>query len=274
MITDELRFLKAGTHEKIRWLKERMKAVTATPQDKPIFILGNQKSGTSAICGLLGESVGKDYLIDFVGGWSPHIERVINQEIPIKKFVMNNAWAFSHAIIKEPNLTFIAPQLISHFPHSEFIFVVRDPFNNIRSILNRLGISGRSTTLDSSIRMNKTWNSILTGRDLGIVSNNPIEVLAQRCNLCNQIYLSNSNDFNLFSYEEFMDAKKLSIESLARRLELSVENNIERLVNVNFQPRGDNTKDIVDFFGEENYTIIDRICSGNWNQIKNGKVKY
>jgi hypothetical protein len=273
MTTEELRLLKSNAHDKMQLLKERLRAVTANPHDKPIFILGNQKSGTSAICGLLGESVGKSYIIDFVGGWEPYISSLIKQKTPISKFVKKNAWAFSHSIIKEPNLTFIAPQLISYFPDSEFVFIIRNPFDNIRSILNRLKISGKSTSLDNCIKINKTWKAILTGSDLGIQTSNPIEVLAHRWNICNAIYLNNSKNCKLFLYEEFMNNKKASIESLATILKLDVKNEINNLVDINFQPRGDNSEKITHFFSEKNYSIIEKLCLRNWLLIQQPRNK-
>lgn len=267
MTVAELKIVKARLHDKIRLAKERVRSLVTSPNANPIFILGNQKSGTSAICGLLGEATNQSYIIDFVGGWAPYISNLINQKTPLTKFVKQNSWAFSHQIIKEPNLTFVAEQLVTNFPDSHFIYVVRNPFDNIRSILNRLKISGTTTKLTDFSSLNKTWKSILTGDDLGIESSNPIEVLAHRWNRSNSSYLNNKGRYILIKYESFNADKSGCLKRIALSTNLHFSNDITHLTEKNFQPKGDNSLKRLDYFGDENYQIIKNLCLDNWLKI-------
>jgi hypothetical protein len=265
---EKLKLIKAHFHEKIRLKKERIKSLFVKPNKKPIFILGNQKSGTSAICGLLGEATNSTYVIDFVGAWSPYISNLINNKTPMSKFIKQNSWAFSHQIIKEPNLTFVASKLVTAFPNSDFIYVVRNPFDNIRSILNRLNMSGKCSQIDDFSNFNETWTSILKGTDLGIESNNPIEVLATRWNCSIKQYLENPNRFILVRYEDFNLDKVGCIKKLASNTHLPFSNDIKSLTEKNFQPKGDNSQKILDYFGEKNHKLIKENCLSNWFEIE------
>src|SRR5205085_6773705 len=101
-----------------------------------------QKSGTSAIAALLGAATGLRAEIAVPGAWEPCLIPLLRHEVPISKFLRRNALAFSAPIVKEPCLTFIAPRLLDYFPAAQAVFIVREPFQNIRSMLDRLGIAG------------------------------------------------------------------------------------------------------------------------------------
>lgn len=242
-----------------RVLRERLLALISTPQDAPLFVFGNQKSGTSAISGLLSEATGRTLIADFGGAQEPFIGELIRGEIPAARFVARNAWAFSAPIVKEPGLTFAAPALMAHFAQSRAVMVLRNPWHNIRSMLERLDVRGDTDTLvPGKRRINRTWQSILAGTDLGLPPAHYIDILAQRWTRAAEIAERADGRAILVRYEDFSQDKRGTIEDLARQLGLPVVSNISRKLDHAFQPRGRGT-DPKEFFGK-NYDRIGAIC--------------
>lgn len=249
----------------IRWrLKETWRMYTSTLNKQPIFIFGNQKSGTSAITGLLGECTGKSYTIDIFCYQGDLETQLINTTISFDQYLKKSAYYFSKDIIKEPTLTFFYPELREKFPDAQFIFIVRNPFENIRSILNRLKLPGHleslsNEQLDSVKAINQDWFHAIDGRVFGHNGRDYIETLALRYNKMASIYEKNSKEFILVKYEDFLVEKQNYIENLAEELGLQVKKDIGRMVDYNFQPRGEKVRPEV-FFQEENLDKIRRVC--------------
>jgi hypothetical protein len=106
---------------------------------RPIFVLGNQKSGTTAIAALFARLSGQTVTLDlFREVWWPTYQGIPSGDVSFDAFVARNRWGFSRDIVKEPNLTLFPDALAERFPEARTIFVVRDPRDNIRSLLNRL----------------------------------------------------------------------------------------------------------------------------------------
>ncbi|MGB7242269.1 MAG: hypothetical protein WBC93_09310 [Sulfitobacter sp.] len=242
--------------------RERIKSVFSKPTRAPVIIFGVQKSGTSAISGLLGEATALRTQIDFQGAWEPFMTDLVLGRTEIADFVNKNAWAFSAKIIKEPCLTFVAPQVMAHFPNGQAVFVVREPARNIQSILNRLRLSGQDTTLDANqgAALNDTWRSILTGQDMGLQGLNTIEVLARRWQRAAEIYYADSDQYILVRYEDFLAGKVTEIGHLAKSLNIPVKHDIHHLVDVAFQPAARNRVGPLAFFGQKNLSLIHEIC--------------
>ncbi|MBN1239849.1 MAG: hypothetical protein JXB36_15210, partial [Gammaproteobacteria bacterium] len=120
-------------------LRRAISAIGAAVNDHPIFILGMQKAGTSAVAHLLGERTASTTTVDFFDEvYDPVYPRLVRGEISTREYVLRNRLDFSRDIIKEPNLTLLYRQLLEHFPAARFVFVVRDPRDNIRSLLNHV----------------------------------------------------------------------------------------------------------------------------------------
>src|SRR5690242_6678198 len=164
-----------------RIVRERLLAMFSTPNPSARFIFGNQKSGTSAIAGLTAAAARVPLVTDFAGAREPFIGELIRGETSIADFVSRNAWAFSAQIVKEPSLTFVAPALLDHFGSSRAVMVIRDPWQNIRSILERVDVRGdQQNVVPGKRRINRTWQSALAGSDLGLPPQHYIDVLAKR----------------------------------------------------------------------------------------------
>ncbi|HSM95843.1 MAG TPA: hypothetical protein VLT91_07360 [Rhizomicrobium sp.] len=242
-----------------RVVRERLLAMVSRPNPAPVFIFGNQKSGTSAVAGLLAAATGLSLITDFAGAQEPFIGDLIAGRTSIDAYIARNAWAFSAALVKEPGLSFVAPALLDRFAQSRSVFLLRDPYQNIRSILERVDLRGdREHIVPGKRRINRTWRSILAGRDLGLPPAPYVEILATRWLRAVQIAEQLGGRTKILRYEEFNAGKRETINELASSLGLPVVSDISGQVDHQFQPRGRGT-DPKTFFGP-NYARISLIC--------------
>ena len=124
-------------------LRRGVRGLAARPREAPVFVLGHQKSGTSAVAALLAELTGSSAAIDlFEETRNPVIDRVVRGEMSLERYLRRNRLDFSRLIVKEASLTFLYPQLAARFPGARFVFVVREPLANLKSVLDRLGLPG------------------------------------------------------------------------------------------------------------------------------------
>jgi hypothetical protein len=240
-----------------------IQSLTARPHPAPIFVLGHQKSGTSAVAGLLGELTGCSVAIDFLNEdrW-PTYAKVVSGEMPFERFVRRNRLDFSRKIVKEPNLTFFYPQLAERFPAARFVMVVRDPRTNAKSVLDRLGLPGDWGSIpEEQVRaLRHGWNLMFDPSWLGLEADNYVELLAQRWNLCADVYLDRPEAMRLVRFEDFRAAKLETLESLARDLGLERRYDIRSRLDAQFQPAGDRRVPVDRFLGPDNLHRIERLC--------------
>lgn len=240
---------------------ERIRALFYRPHQAPTFVFGNQKSGTTAIAGLLAAATDETLIADFLGAREPYLGPLLRGETPVADFVAKNGWAFSAPLMKEPSLSFVAPGLLKHFPQSRAVFIVRDPWANIRSILGRLTMRGdRDIPLrEDGKRLNPTWQSILAGRDLGLPPGHYIDVLAKRWVRAAQIRESLGDRVIALRYEDFNRSKTQTVDHLIDALGLTARNDISNILNFPFQRSGQSGQSVAEFFGP-NLERIDTIC--------------
>lgn len=271
----DLPVLKARLADTGKLARERLLARVTRPHPRPVFVFGNQKSGTSAISVLLGQATGLRTQMDFRGAWEPHLTPLVAGRIPLDAFIRRNAYAFSAPIVKEPGLTFLAGRLAAHYPGSPCIFILRDPFQNIRSIFNRLDLPGDITAggFDPAGLPNATWRAIMTGRDLSLETGGddetggetgsetgPVAVQARRWLRAAAEYEADPGRYTLLRYEDFTRDKEGEIARLARAVGLEPRHSIAATKDRDFQRRGDAGADPRAFFGERNHALIARIC--------------
>jgi hypothetical protein len=237
-------------------LRESLRAMRSTPNPDPIFVLGTQKSGTSAIAGLLGIATRLPATIDLQRDLAaPLAPSVARGERSFRRFVRHHAACFANPIVKDPNLTFLLPQLLGRWPEARIVFVRRDPVQTVRSVLDRLGIRGDLDLLEgeSLEAVPPGWASVLDSRwcERSAPGGEPdrpllhyVEELARRCLLADRIgeqALATRPDRTIeVRYEAFREAKAASIESLAARLALPVvdREGLAAAVDRPFQPAG------------------------------------
>jgi hypothetical protein len=255
----------------VKSLFYKLNSINKKVNSSPIFVLGNQKSGTSVIASLLGELTDKKIAIDlFYSGFrSKLFEKWKDAEISTSDFINLNKIEFSSEIIKEPHLTVFYKELKSEFQESKFVFIVRNPLDNIRSILDRLNVNGNKKNLSKSEKKSffHSWNLLLNNHWIGGNKSQYIEVLAERWNIISNVYLQNKDDIILIKYEDFLSNKQKTLDDLAKILELEIVTDITHNLDRQYQPKGNSEIDLKEFFGEENYKIIERLCKENMKEL-------
>lgn len=222
------------------------------PNAEAIMVLGNSKSGTTVIAALLAEYGDLSVTLDF---W-PRLRRpetlasVHRGELSFDAFVQRFRADLSRDVVKDPHLTFLYPQLAQRFPRARFVMVMRDPRDNIRSILNRLELPGDLGELDPAAyrRMRPLWEAILKSPWLD-VQGNYVERLAGRWAQGARVYLDHADAMVLIRFEDFLADKEGSITELAGRLGIERRGGIEDKLDRRFQPPGDRSVDLRRFFG-------------------------
>lgn len=236
-------------------------------QSPEVIIAGNQKSGTTAIAKLLAHATGKTLQNDIPALWPPHVYEFLQLKRPISHFLRTNPSSFSAEIVKEPNLTFFLPELVAIFPETRFVFVVRDPRDNIRSILNRRGVPGNLEQLTDSIMSTQERSYIGNPHIWKSEDGHYVSQQALKWNACVDAYERVKTGIILIRYEDFKSDKINQIGQLAQRLGLYCKYSIANIMDVPFQPRGDSSVSWEKFFGMANLKRINDICQVNMNKF-------
>jgi len=253
-----------------RWLHAIAGRVGPSPRlpERPVLVGGSPKSGTTAIAMLLGLAseieVASDPFHRLDQRGVDFRDRLYAGRLPIARLIDDHPDVFAGGIIKDPNFAFFIGPLLERFPHSHFVFIVRDPRANIRSILNRLGIRGdaRQETVDAKLReLPEGWRRVLTGRTPDVAGSDFIERMAHRWNAAVDVYRSYVDRVRLVTYEDFNEDKERAISSLAADVGLEVRRPLGAAAERQFQPRGDRGVEWVEFFGKRNLATIERICA-------------
>ena len=252
-------------------MKHKILSTLSVLKKDPVFILGNQKSGTTIIANLIAQATKKSLTSDFksaIKNSSLQLELDFNL-LSFNDFVQRYRYEFSKDLIKEPFLSYYIPQLIETFPKAKFILIVRNPFQNIRSILNRLEIPGDLENINfndyDEIKKTPVWKLALQSNMFGLKSSNYIESMANRWNYVVNSYLSNSNNIVIVKYEEFLQNKADFIQRLIKDINLDYVQDIKYKTEIQYQKKGNSDVDLSKFFGD-NYKKIERICKTNMNR--------
>jgi hypothetical protein len=221
-----------------------------------------QKSGTSAIAALLAAATGLTCSIDFIQEQRrPLFDRVYLHQAPFERLIRRNKPEFSQGVVKEPNLTILYPQLARRFPRAQFIFVVRDPRDNIRSILDWLGWPGDVLTIAPQEwnRLSKVKQRIVSvdWMGLGESDESHIAALTRKWTYCADQYLDSRDSMQLIRYEDFLLDKVGAIHDLASRVGLEPSRPIEHIVDKAFQPPGRRDVKLEEIFGRESLRTIE-----------------
>jgi hypothetical protein len=139
---------------------------------------------------------------------------------------------------------------------------MRDPRDNLRSILDRLELPGHKKCLreGDTTDIDPVWQLVLDGEWMGLGGEQYIDRLAARWARAAQIYLEYEEEFCLVRYEDFLEDKVGEIVGLTERLGLEQKHDIRDKVDVQYQPRGNRSVDWNTFFGEANLLRIEKRC--------------
>jgi len=236
---------------------------------QPVFVLGNQKTGTTAIAALLAKAAGLSTTLDIFYQLPAHIEAdLLRKTLSFDRFLRDYPEFFTADLIKEPGLTFMYPDLSRRFPRGRHVFVLRDPRDNIRSMLNRLELPGNLSRLEPEhwqTVTNPFWKRILEGTLFGPTGHNYVETLAHRWNTALAVYQSAPDRFVLARYEDFVRDKVGYITRLAEQLGLQTRHDISAHVDIQYQPPGDHSVTWEQFFGP-NLDLIEHTCAEGMNR--------
>ncbi|MEL7030789.1 MAG: sulfotransferase [Pseudomonadota bacterium] len=246
---------------------QKFRQLSSRVNEEPIIVLGNQKSGTSAIVSLLGEASKKSYTNDIFTWYSDLESKVLDGRVSFDEFVRTARFYFSRAFIKDPGLTFLLDRIDERFPSAKYVFVVRNPLTNIRSILNRLNLPGDLTDIGEehweyvrNVRPN--WQPVLTGQSGGYFDGSYIERLAHRCRMALEIAFDDER-WKIVRYEDFLNDKVGIIQETLKWLELPTKADISPIVDQPFQPASTVTSPPLEFFGDSNHQKIIDICGAS-----------
>ena len=263
------RYLNKKVYYKIRREYYLRKLYFVKPK---VILLGNQKSGTSAIAILLSEYTKLSSTIDIPAFW-PLEADLHSGKISLNGFIKKFPWYFTNKIVKEPCLTFLYGELFNSFPNTKYVFIVRHPLDNIRSILDRVNINPTYLPFDTKdvihLTINKTWKRILRGDLIEDFKANEItSILAYRWCKAVDIYFKNKKNIFLVKYEDFLKDKEESIKSIAEYFELPKKQDIKYLKDVQFQPRGKNRDiNIKILFSPLILYKVKKICFDRMNKL-------
>lgn len=249
-------------------------------QPAALFVLGNQKSGTTAIAALLAELTARSVTLDL--DWAraqAPFQRLQRGELGFAGFLRANRLELGRCVVKEPTFTFFVPELRAAFPAARFVFVLRDPRDNIRSILDRLGLPGDRRRLDPAAVehlplgwrqvLDATWLGRAPGDQPGDRSGDYIEALAARWNACAEVYVRHAGSMILVRYEDFKADKLGSLEVLANSLGWPPRRDVRGSLDRPFQPRGNAAASWPAFFGA-NLSRIEDLCGPHMRDLGYG----
>ncbi|HET6806882.1 MAG TPA: sulfotransferase [Frateuria sp.] len=247
----------------------------------PVFIGGSPKSGTSVIGALLARATGQAFskdpfwsvLRDDRGGFL--LPDVLEGKLALEDFVGRYRAYFAAGVVKDPDFVFLLAQLQRMFPASAQVFVVRDPRENIRSILSRLRIRGDLEDLGPDERRmlgaEEGWRAVLAGRGLCLDGANYVARLAQRWVQGVESYLAARDTIHLVRYEDFASDRAGSIASLADALGMRLTTDIGDRLEWRHRPHARGGVPTDDFFGQRNLATIDGICAPHLSRFGYGQ---
>ena len=225
-----------------------------------VFVLGVQKSGTTAIATLLAKLTGRALSSDFTH-LDPPAERTrfFDRELPFDEFVAQHRREFGQDIVKDPNLTFFVSELRNAFPAAPIVFIARDPREQVRSLLDWMQVPGDRDEIDTA-SLPENIRMLLEGRWPRVEGRNYVERLAARWRAGADAYLSHRDQLTLIRYEDFVRDKVGELTALAARIGLDSVADISADVDTQYQSRG-NPRPWLDVFGERNLRLIEEACA-------------
>ena len=259
-----LRKCKSIEHK--NYTDKKNEYIESIKSEKKLFILGNQKTGSTAIADLISKRSGSSVMLD-IQGVLPDPSWLLEQRydlVNFSDFLFRNRREFDSRVLKEPSLTFFYPKLQEYFPEASYAFIIRNPLENIRSILNRLRIPGDLDSINmadwSELSFMPTWKLALDSTWLGCPEGSYIEALAHRWNVAANVYLRNQDAMHLIRYETFLKDKIGVVDSACDYFGLNPVADVSQFVDKQYQSKGNSGVDLTEFFGNRNYDKIKDIC--------------
>jgi hypothetical protein len=235
-------------------------------RDPKVFVVGVQKSGTTAIATLLARLTRQTLGSDFTHlDPAPERTRFFERELPFDAYVAEHRRDFGRDIVKDPNLTFFIGELREAFPDARIVFISRDPREQIRSLLDWMGLPGDRDEVDTG-PLPENVRMLLEGRWPAVEGRNYVERLAARWRLGADAYLARRDEVELIRYEDFVADKAGSLDELARRVGLEPVADISGEVDEQFQSRG-TPRPWAEVFGQRNLALVEQACAEQMREL-------
>jgi hypothetical protein len=241
----------------VRTGRARLLSLALGPRHDPIIVLGNQKSGTTAIAALLARHLGGRATLDM-----PALLDELPEPASWRDFVRRYGWYFRHPVVKEPWLTFAYADLRALFPAGRFLLVVRDPRDNLRSILDRLGLPGDQTANPAALNQApRGWRELFP-RSITGEAVHYIEELGERWNQGARLAWEPDPPLETWvRYEDFVADKAGTIARLAQAVGEPGVEDIATAVDRDYQPAGQSRgMPWRAFFGADNLARLEHVC--------------
>jgi hypothetical protein len=85
--------------------------------------------------------------------------------------------------------------------------------------------------------------------------------LLKRAIKSHEICAANQERFAVVRYEDFLSDKKNYIEGLCQKLDIEVQQDVRKYVDVQYQPKGTRSGTLADFFGAKNWERMQQLLS-------------
>jgi len=188
------------------------------------------------IAALLGRATTQPFVIDFLREIRrPMLTLVELGEMSFSEYVNRNTYFFRKRIIKECNLTPFVEELRCEFPSAPIVHIVRDPRDNIRSLLNRVGIAPRESRPKAG-ELPPGWRRVIPPAVLEAGGFEVVGHLARRWSSLNANAVNRDKRQLVVRYEDFCCRKRETIRGLAAKLDLPVRADVSEYLNFQFQP--------------------------------------
>lgn len=233
----------------------------------PVLVLGNQKTGSTAIAKLLAARGNLSAATDIHPLQKPEAH-LNNDPSTVEAFLQHVRYYFRHDLVKENVLTPATDALLKVLPQARPVYVVRHPVHNTRSILDRLGLPGTPRPLHTLDLSDGGWRSVVENHAFDGQADDHITSLAQRWSQTAAVYLRHRDRLTLVRYEDFMADKQACIHHLAERIDVPQKRDIRPLLDVPFQPRGRHRSVPPEsFFSDEALAIINEECANTMRAL-------
>lgn len=238
-----------------------------------VVVVGHQKSGTTAVGGLLARALDTDFSNDplyRIDRGKAHVVRsLLDGSAELEQVVRSNQPIFCSTVVKDPDLSFLIEACVRTFPKAHIVNVVRDPRDTIRSIADRLQLTSHELSCETLDRpdINAHWGLILEGKLPVVDGTTIVDRLAQRWRQAWAAYTRSSTSVKVLRYEDFRSRKAETIYELAEALHLKVKADLKGQVDVRFQPAGVSDVRLTERLGRENVELIEALCSDEINLL-------
>ena len=187
----------------------------------------------------MAEAGGLSSTVDIPTLWRTPVRDVMEGKRRAEDLLDHHRAYFSRGLIKEPGLTLIMPEIVSAMGARKVVFVVRDPYDTVRSILQRRGVPGNLDGLTGNLerRLNKghwhwtyDWpHRYRPTKPLCFENRHYVEGLAAMWQWSVEAFqktVAAGHDVEVVRYEDFLGNKQGTIEAVLSVLDVGVKHDI------------------------------------------------